>query len=322
MWAYQVVSSSHFERRAVPACSAFPGPGQVVVRTLAGGICGTDVPYFKGGGHPGTGGPGLPLAPGRPLHEIAGVVIATGAPGISVGDHVVGWASGADALAYEVETNADGLVGYNEAMSPEHAVMLQPLACVLFAVEQISKVNGARVAIIGLGPIGLLFAHVLRSHGAAHVTGIDLVDRRDVSAWYGVDEFVHSSSGRWAAVDRPLPPDLVIEAAGHQSGTLNDAVRAVRPGGEIYYFGMPDDDGYVFDLRRFLRKNLVLRAGLTLDRREMLTLAAAYVEHHPDLPGRYVTDVVPVERAEEAYARAAHPRSGQAKVVLTFADPG
>ena len=80
MWTYTVSGPNSISEREVPA----PTPedlvdGQVLLRVIVGGICGSDLPYFKGreGGRYGTrpagGGPAEP-PPGAPLHEVVGEV--------------------------------------------------------------------------------------------------------------------------------------------------------------------------------------------------------------------------------------------------------
>jgi threonine dehydrogenase-like Zn-dependent dehydrogenase len=288
---------------------------------LAGGICGSDLPYFKGAGHPGASVPGTPLGVGKPMHEMVGTVLASGDDRFQIGDTVVGWASDANGLAQVVDTDANQIITYDAThFAPEHAIAIQPLACVIYAVDQLPDVTGKTVAIIGLGPIGLLFAHVLRNGGAGHIIGVDVVDRAEDAPAYGVDEVEHASSSRWAASITPQDaPDIVIEAAGHQSGTLNDAVRAVKNEGTIYYFGIPDEDSYVFKMESFLRKNLTLTSGLTLERSHSLAAGRDYLENKPELAKRYITDVLPAAtEADAAYHLAIRPRTGQAKIVVTF----
>lgn len=94
-----------------------------------------------------------------------------------VGDRVVGWASGFDGLMEYVVADGDGLAPYDQALSAEHAVALQPLACVLYALEQLPNLKGRHVAVIGQGSIGLLFSYAAKALGARHVTGVDPVDR-------------------------------------------------------------------------------------------------------------------------------------------------
>ena len=67
------------------------------------------------------------------------------------------------------------------ALTPAQAVGLQPLACVLYAVEQLPDLSGRHVGIIGQGSIGLLFSYAVKAAGARHVTGIDPVDRAGIA---------------------------------------------------------------------------------------------------------------------------------------------
>lgn len=195
--------------------------------------------------------------------------------------------------------------------------MLQPLACVLHAVERLPSIEGVRVAVLGLGPIGLLFGHVLASWDAARVVGVDRVDRSDVAAGYGFDEVVVASADRWAAhLPEADQPAVVVEAIGHQAGTLTDAVVAAAPRGVIFYFGVPDDPVYPLPMRTFLRKDLTLISGVTRDYARGIAEAEEYVRAYPDLLERYVTHVLPFEQAQEAYHLAERPAVGQRKVVL------
>ena len=104
---------------------------------------------------------------GFPIHEVVGEVIASRHPQSRDGDRVVGWASGFDGLMEHVVADGDGLAAYDLALAPQHAVALQPLACVLYAVEQLPDLEGRRVAVIGQGSIGLLFSYAAKASGAA-----------------------------------------------------------------------------------------------------------------------------------------------------------
>jgi threonine dehydrogenase-like Zn-dependent dehydrogenase len=321
MWAQRLTAPGRFEACEVPAPGAGQlAPGQVLLRTAAGAVCGSDLPSFRGelapdappGEHP------WPERPGYSLHEVAGTVEASRHPEHAAGDAVVGWASAFDGLAELVVTDGEGLGSYDPSLAPETAVMIQPLACVLYAVEQIRGISGASVAVLGQGPIGLLFSHVAKSAGARRVVGVDRVERGGVAETFGVDEAVHAPSDRWvASLAEAEKPEVVIEAIGHQTATLNHAVSAVAPAGQIYYFGVPDDPSYPFNLRLFLRKDLTLRSGVTHERRRVLAAADAYLRRHPALAESYVTDVLGAEEATEAFTRATRPRPEQLKVVLT-----
>ncbi|MGY1915258.1 zinc-binding dehydrogenase [Blastococcus sp. SYSU DS0973] len=320
MWAQRLSGPFTFERVEVGAPRADGlAEGQVLLAPKAGGICGSDLPFFKGAPflHAANPGSATTPAPGFPMHEVVGEVVASRHPAHAAGDRVVGWASAFDGLAELVVTDGEGLAGYDTGMAPTTAVMLQPLACVLYAVEQLGDVRGRTVAVIGQGPIGLLFSHVLKQRGARHVVGVDRVDRSAAAGTFGVDETVTASANLWAATlgeeDRPF---LVVEAVGHQVTTLTDCLQAVARGGQVLYFGIPDDQVYPLDMLTFLRKNLTLRAGATLERRRVLTDAGSYLAGHPALREAYVTDVHPVDDVQAAFAAAIQPRPGQYKVVV------
>jgi L-iditol 2-dehydrogenase len=328
MWAMRLAGPYAFIRTQV----AVPAPGdlddgQVLLRVITGGICGSDIPYFRGV-HPIPEVPGLvgrlsAELPGFPMHEVVGEVVASRHPETAVGSYVVGWARGMNGLAEFVVTRGDSVAGYDTSLDPGAAIMLQPLACVLDAVDQIAEVEGARVAVVGLGPIGLLFTHVLHDRGAALVTGVDQVSRREVGAEFGIGDLVHASADWWASslgdsLGDGARPQIVVEAVGHQVRTLCDAVSAAQPGGQIFYFGIPDDPVYPFPMSEFVRKNLRLTSGVTRDRRGALLRASAYLARYPNLPSAYVTDVFDVEQATQAYTLASRPAERRLKVVLAF----
>ncbi|MGY1827964.1 MULTISPECIES: zinc-binding dehydrogenase [unclassified Blastococcus] len=324
VWAQRLSGPFTFEQVEVPAPRAEDlAEGQVLIATRAGGICGSDLPFFKGAPFLYAPNPADRTAtpvPGFPLHEVVGDVVASRHPAHSAGDRVVGWASAFDGIAELVVTDGNGLAGYDTSLPPTTAVMLQPLACVLYAAEQLGDLSGKSVAVIGQGPIGLLFSHVLGQRGARRVVGVDRVDRTAAADVFGVHETVTASASRWAATladaDRPA---VVVEAVGHQVTTLQDCLAGVAPGGDVLYFGIPDDPVYPMDMITFLRKNLTLRAGVTLERARVLRDAGDYLAAHPRLRDVYVSDVHPVDRVQAAFSAAIQPRPGQYKIVLDTA---
>jgi L-iditol 2-dehydrogenase len=197
LWSYRLVAPYTFERVDIPEktpdCLA---DRQVLLRFLAAGICGSDLPGFRGtkGRLPGDTGVSAAEMDGFPIHEIVGEVIASRHRSHGVGDRVVGWASGFDGLMERVVADGDGLAPFDPALTPQHAVALQPLACVLFALEQLPDLKGRHVAVIGQGSIGLLFSYAAKALGARHVTGVDPIDREQVGKDFGVDTVVRATS--------------------------------------------------------------------------------------------------------------------------------
>ena len=325
MFAWTLEAPGLFAKQDIeePTASALVD-GEVLLRVLVGGICGSDLPYFAGGVHAlmVDDAPGAAGIPGFPMHELVAEVVASRDPGLEAGSQVVGWATHSNALARYVVNAGSDVSTFHEGLPPTEAITLQPLACVLGAMNDLGDVRGARVAVLGQGPIGLLFSHVAKSRGAGVVAGVDRVDRSDCVADFSLDRFVHSSIDRWASrVGGDEAPDVVIEAVGHQVGTLTHAVEAAAVDGRIYYFGIPDDAVYPLPMKSMLRKRLTLQAGWVLpkQRRSLLDEANAYLLDAPELAKAFVTNVYAFEDVPQAFLAASMPRPGQRKLAVQVA---
>jgi L-iditol 2-dehydrogenase len=319
-----LVAPLRFELRDVtPPDPRFLVGDEALLRVLAGGICGSDLPRFRGNvsSTPGDNGPNAAEIPGYPMHEVVGEVVATRDSDLEIGQRVVGWVPSFRALSEQVIANSAGLHPIGIDRVPAEQVMMQPLACVLHAVSRLGDLEGRRVAVIGLGPIGLLFAHVLHSRGVAHVTGVDRVDRSEAALPFCIDEVVTSSSARWATeVASGERPDIIIDAVGHQVSTLNHEIDASASHGTIFYFGMADDPTYPVDFVKFLRKKLTLIGGTTPVelQRKALAEAETYLRDHPQLANVYVSHRFVLEEAQAAYLCANEPGERRYKVVVTI----
>ena len=322
MWARQLIGPGVFAAVEVPApIESDIAPGGVLLRTLAGGICGSDIPKFQGvKGATGPAGGGFRSGrPGFPMHEVVGEVVSSRHRDIRPGIQVVGWASESNALAEYVLTDGEQLNTYDSSFDPLSAVLIQSIACVLFALERVS-VSGKTVAVLGVGPIGALFAHVAKEQGAIRVTGVDPVDRRSMSSVLGFDETIQATSGDWSQHVRESDrPQVVIEAVGHQTETLNHALAGARPGGTVLYFGIPDVDVYPVNVELLMRKNLQLLGGITRDRRRSLARAGRYLRDHPELYGALVTHEFERLSIEDAFDVASRPAPDRMKVVVSLA---
>ncbi|APU15928.1 zinc-dependent alcohol dehydrogenase [Actinoalloteichus fjordicus] len=321
MWAGCLVAPGVIEVAEVAA----PDPadlraGEVILAMRHGGVCGSDLPYFRAGGRPGAAGP---ARPGFPLHEIVGRVLVSRSGSLQPGDEVVGWAAASDGLAEQVvasDTALHPLPRPRHGGAPEAGfVVAQPLACVLYAVDQLGDLRGRSVAVLGLGPIGLLFGWELRRRGAARVVGVDPVDRRAAATDFGLDEIVVADSGTWADSLTGDRPDVVVEAVGHQAATTADAVRAVADEGTVYCFGIPLTEAYPVDVHALVRRNLRITGGMTLRRREVLGRALTLLSEFPRLAADLVTHVLPAADAQRAFDAACTPTPGQGKILVTMA---
>jgi L-iditol 2-dehydrogenase len=325
MWAYRLTAPGRLDVvEADRPRAADLRQGQVLLRVIAGGICGSDLPKFLGLKGPQAVGDGAFAAGaiGFPMHEVVGEVVASTDAGIAEGSRVVGWAADSNAAAEFVVTDGAQVYAYDPSLPAEAAVLIQSLACVLYPLTGL-ELAGARAAVLGLGPIGLLFGHALRQAGCSTVVGVDLVDRSAEAPKFGFDSVAHAAIGRWCAgLSDAARPDLVVEAVGHQVSTLQQAIRACAVGGRILYFGIPDDEYYPLDMERMVRKNLTLTAGVTRRRREMLAAATRYLLAYPELARDIVTHTFAMPDIQRAFDLARTPRAGRLKIILSVATAG
>jgi (R,R)-butanediol dehydrogenase/meso-butanediol dehydrogenase/diacetyl reductase len=257
------------EERPMPTCAA----GQVVLRVLRSGVCGTDATEWRSGPHlfavdrphPVTGHVG-PLILG---HEFIGEVVEARPGGsFSVGDRVAAGAGvwcgecprcveGRTNLCWSYATlglNVDGgmaefvaapekmLAPLPAGLSLDVAGLAQPLAVGLHAARRAGVADGDRVVIIGAGAIGSFVLAGVRALATAEVTVIDFPGPRlDRALRIGATRVIPAGASVVAdalAGVGARGADVVIEASG-APGQLATAIRIVRSGGTILQVGLP-----------------------------------------------------------------------------------
>lgn len=324
------------ERRPVPVLAS---AADVLVAVEACGICGTDLHILEDPpGHPAT--PGVVMG-----HEFIGRIALVGpeAMGVVEGDRVAVapnlWCGSCNAckrgrfshcgtlsslgifrdggLAELVSAPARACHRIQDDVPTQTAALVEPLSCVLNAVEQGEPLPGEVAVIFGAGAIGLLFLAVLRAAGVRCVVVEPQVARRETARRMGavvvVDPTqgaVHPALEAWA----PGGADLTVDAVGSQ---VVNAIAHTRPRGRVLLFGM----------------NSRAHADVTqndITRREVRVLgtyvgdftfppAVRLVESGLLELGPIVSHVWPLERVPEALAAL---RGGSAvKVVLTLDNP-
>ncbi|MFV0634020.1 zinc-binding dehydrogenase [Demequina sp.] len=312
-WAYRLSAPYRFERVEIPVPSTV-AEGELVVDLTAGAVCGSDLPFAKGALIP-AGGPGQP---GRPMHEVVGVVRASAHPDFVAGDRVVGWASNWDALCGVFVTHGDQVSKVRMDTSDALATVAQSVACLFTVFDRLGPLDGRSVGIIGVGPFGLMTAILAKHLGAGRIVGVDPLDRVADAEGLPFDDLIAKNSRIWAQdIADEDRPDIVIEMVGHQASTVADAMNAVAKHGTVVAFGVPDDDWYALPMRSFFRRNGTLVTGVTCHHRAMLEKAQDYLIDNPWFAERIVTDVVPIDQVEAAFAAACQPKPGQRKVVLS-----
>lgn len=222
-----VLTEKGFELREAPMPEC--GPGQVLIRTVACGICSGEVYVYKSviGGSPREAVMG---------HEGSGIVEAVGAgvDGFAKGDAVT--STGGRFASYFV-SRPGSLVKLPVEVDPVWA-MGEPLACVFHAARRFGIDFGDRVAIIGCGFMGLMCLQAARMRGPGYLCAMDPVNwRLDMAKRFGADE-VHNPKGQSGKdlVERFGEFDVVIEAAG-TSSAIDVSTDLVKQHGRIVLVG-------------------------------------------------------------------------------------
>jgi (R,R)-butanediol dehydrogenase/meso-butanediol dehydrogenase/diacetyl reductase len=237
-----------------------PGPSQVLVRVEAAAICGTDVDEVLHGPitvpvrpHP-VSGRSAPMTLG---HEIVGVVTEAGpASGVAVGTRVAPWPSHPCGRCRDCLTGhanrcslmvslgmsvdggmADYLVVEESSCVPvgsdvvvERAVLVEPFAVALHAVHE-TEVAGRRIAVVGIGSLGLCVVEAAVLAGAGEVIA---VTRSEVARTAALEAGATTAVTLEGATD--LEADVVFETAG-ASRAIGASFDAVRRGGRILVLG-------------------------------------------------------------------------------------
>jgi len=288
---YHGAHDVRIEDRPIPV----RGDGQVLLRVLRSGMCGTDATEWRSGPHlfavahrhPVSGHVG-PLILG---HEFVGEVVEAG-PGsaFAVGDRVAAGAGvwcgacprcieGRTNLCWSYTTlglNVDGgmaefvaapermLARLPDGLSLDAAALAQPLAVGLHAARRAGVADGDRVVIIGAGAIGTFVLAGVRSLAAVAITVVDFPGPRlDRATRLGATRVVPAGERAVADVLAAVGErgaDVVIEASGAH-GQLASAIRMVRAGGTILQIGLPARAPEV-DVHALVVREITIRTSL------------------------------------------------------------
>jgi L-iditol 2-dehydrogenase len=294
------------------------GSDQILVRLEAAVLCGSDIPKFTGMWR----GLQYPLPPGMPIHECVGLVLESHSPRFQVGDRVVAVPRGDQGLAeYYV---ADGIkaIGIPEPLvHSEASLLIQPLSTVVYALDRLGDVAGRTAVVIGLGPIGLLTTWLLHQYGA-RVVGVDpIASRCEAAQRLGAERIFELHSERLLSAiaqgEEWEPADIVVEAVGQQTRTINDCLYLVKRCGQVLVLGIPLEPIYPFEFTRFFRQNIDLIASVTPPDETYMIRAAELIGQHAQALDFLVTHRFPLARMTEAFTLyETHATDHQLKVLI------
>lgn len=318
--------------------------GEVLVRTRACGICGTDLHIWEGKGYK----PALPRILG---HEPAGVVHAVG-EGVSrlqVGDRVVPNIFFTCGECYNCRTNRETLCtnfsgalgvgidgGYAEYFrAPERnlfvlpdnvpfdvgAVIADAVVTAVHAVRRRAMVKaGEALLVIGTGGVGQSVVQVAKKSGARVIAVGRREARLEQARKLGADAVIDSSKEDVGEACRSATggegADVVIDNVGSRE-TLSQAVASLRKGGRVVVVGETDD---TIPLSTFqLCTNEFKVVGSRSGGRQDTVEAIELVSSGGVTP--FVSDRFPLEKINDAFSRVGGGRV-MGRAVIAFDSSG
>jgi len=323
-----------------------PQPDQVQIRVRAGGICGSDLSYY----FKGKSGDFAVREPFVLGHEVAGEIAALGEgvsdlsvgqrvavnPGLNCGtcryclkgmpNHCLNMRFMGSASTFPhmqgmfrqfIVVDARQCVPVPEGLDFAMASMAEPLAVALHALRLAGSLVGAKVLLVGCGPIGCILLAVARRAGAHHLVAVDLADKAlQMAATLGADETVLANDqtriDQWSQQRGTF--DVVLEASGSPAG-LDTALRAARAGGTVIQVGNLPAGHSPVPANLVMAKELCYQGSFRFTD-EYAVAAEELGAHKIDLRP-LMTHAFPLEEANRAF-EVAHDRNQSMKVHLHF----
>jgi threonine dehydrogenase-like Zn-dependent dehydrogenase len=322
-----------------------PGPGQLLVRTIACGICGSDLHFLRYAeqmvalneemGMPGRIDLSRDLIMG---HEFSAEVLEVGPDSMGsakTGDIVVSipvMVTGPnpmedmESIAYSNRFNG----GYAEYMllssmlalqvpnglDPKKAALTEPMAVGLHAVNKSGIKRGEAAVVLGAGPVGLACIAALRVLGAEAIVAADFSPtRRALAVTMGATEAVdpreEPAVEAWQRVDGQKP--LVIFEAVGVPGMLDQAMRAAPRNARILVVGVCMEQDTVRPMLG-IGKELNIQFALGYDPFEFATTLTNIAEGVVDVDP-LITGHVGIEGVPQAFEDLANP-DAHAKILV------
>jgi 2-desacetyl-2-hydroxyethyl bacteriochlorophyllide A dehydrogenase len=322
---YTAPNAVEYRDASVPV----PGPGEVLVRVEAVGICGSDMHGFHG--HDDRRPPPLILG-----HEAAGTIAAgpragarvvinplvvdpdcpaakAGRPHLSPTRQIISMPPRPGAFAQFVTIPERNVLPISDRLDARTAALTEPIAVAWHSVrigfERLGEPAAtASVLVLGGGAIGLAAALVCRRLGVRRIAIAETsVERRTVLARQGGLEAYDPVAG-----DGPGGVDLVIDAVG-AAATRAAASRQVRPGGVIVHVGLLPGDGG-FDIRRITLQEITLMGSYCYTPEDFAATLAAIEAGELGALDWFAT--FPLSEGARAFAELDIGRVAAPKVVL------
>lgn len=261
------------EQRDIPTLQG----DEVLVKVMAVGVCGSDVHYYE----KGRIGDAIVKGPMILGHELAGEVVSIGQqvkhlsvgtrvavePGVTCGrcdrckegrynlcPDVVFFATPPvdGAFCEYIKIREDFAFPIPDHVSYEEAAMIEPFSVGIHAANRTGVKPGDSVAILGMGPVGLLAVVAAKEYGAAEIIVSDMETKRlqvakELGATCTINLKEEDVNHRIHQITNGQGVDVAWETAGHPQA-LKTALASVRRGGKVAIIGLPAEDEIPLDI--------------------------------------------------------------------------
>jgi L-iditol 2-dehydrogenase len=297
-----------------------PAEGEILVKCSHVAICGSNISQYIAKGL--WGGGDFPNPIGWSGHENIGTIVETRCDEWEEGELVLALPEGPYGFAEYIVSKPPGIARIpKDAPDPGALIIAQPLATVLRALERTGSVKGQKCVVVGQGPMGLIFTHMLKLMGASMIVATDLLDwRLEWSKRYGADHIIDASKKDVTEVVKELTngqmADFVVEAVGFVD-TLKTAAHLPGHGGRLLVFGVPHYElqefpwYYVFRQEIQINTSVGPECGLFFQRAVDMLL-----DDRASILTEIVTPRMPWDKAPEAFEMYAEHAKGTLKLTL------
>jgi len=321
------------------------GRKDVKIRMLVVGVCGSDIHYYTQG-RIGSQVVEYPFAVG---HEGAGIVVETGldVKRVKPGDVIAiepampcfecdqclsgrhhtcrklrflgcpGQSEGC--MSEYIVMPEESCFRLEKGLGSDHGAISEPLAIGVYSVKQSTPVKGAKIGILGFGPIGMSVMLAAKAEGARTFYITDKIDSRlSIALEEGAAMIANPLKENIVTKilkAEPLSLDVVFECCGQQDA-FDEAIELLKPGGKLMVVGIPEFDRWSMNVEKTRRKEITVQfIRRQVDCAEVaLELMRSGVINTSNM----ITHRFPLEKAKEAFEMVAGYRDGVMKAMIDF----
>ncbi|NLX77502.1 MAG: NAD(P)-dependent alcohol dehydrogenase [Clostridiaceae bacterium] len=321
MKAVYLEETKHIKIRDI--AKPVPGPGEVLVKVDACGVCGSDVHYWQHG----RIGDFIVKEPMILGHEAAGTVVelGSGVDNVKVGDIVAlepgipcmkcdNCRNGLYNLCPDVQFFAtppvDGVMKEYvvhpaelvypapAGLSAKIASLAEPFSVGVHALRLANFKAGQKALVLGAGIIGICVMIAAFESGASEVAVVDIQDARlERAKALGATEVINSKNGEL----KHQYYDAVFECTGAQACAIS-AIKAARSGGEVVMIGMGPDDMMQVPLLDAICREVTIHGSFRY--RNSYPVALSIIAKRKDLFEKLITHDFTIDEAEKAFETA------------------